>query len=44
MIFLLAAYLMNLRWSNALVRVIVASGLLWLVFMLVLTFTDYFSR
>jgi caa(3)-type oxidase subunit IV len=44
MIFLLAAYLMNLRWSNALVRVIAASGLLWLVFMLVLTFTDYFSR
>jgi cytochrome c oxidase subunit IV len=44
MIFLLASYLMNLRWSNTLVRLIAASGLLWLVFMFVLTFTDYLSR
>jgi cytochrome c oxidase subunit IV len=44
MIFLLAAFLMNLRWSNALVRIIAASGLLWLAFMFVLTFTDYLSR
>ncbi len=44
MIFLLAAYLMNLRGSNALVRLIAASGLLWLVIMFVLTLTDYFSR
>lgn len=44
MIFLLAAYLMNLRWSSALVRLIAASGLLWLFFMFALTFTDYLSR
>lgn len=44
MIVLLAAFLMNLRWSNALVRIIAASGLLWLAFMFALTFTDYFSR
>jgi len=44
MILLLAAFLMNLRWSNALVRIIAASGFFWLIFMFVLTFTDYFSR
>ena len=44
MVFLLATFLMNLRGSNALVRVIAASGLMWLIFMFVLTFTDYFSR
>jgi len=44
MILLLAAFLMNLRWSSALVRVIAASGLFWLIFMFVLTFTDYLSR
>ncbi len=44
MILLLATFLMNLRWSNALVRIIAASGLLWLAFMFILTFTDYFSR
>ncbi len=44
MVFLLATFLMNLRWSNALVRIIAASGLLWLIFMFVLTFTDYLSR
>jgi cytochrome c oxidase subunit 4 len=44
MVFLLAVWLMNLRLSNALVRLIAASGLFWLIFMFVLTFTDYFSR
>ena len=44
MVFLVAVFLMNLRWSNALVRLIAASGLLWLAFMFALTFTDYFSR
>ena len=44
MVFLLAAFLMNLRWSSALVRIIAASGLFWLIFMFVLTFTDYLSR
>jgi cytochrome c oxidase subunit IV len=44
MVFLLATFLMNLRWSNALVRIIAASGLLWLAFMFILTFTDYLAR
>jgi cytochrome c oxidase subunit 4 len=44
MISLLVVHLMNLRRSSALVRVIAASGLLWLAFMFVLTFTDYLSR
>jgi caa(3)-type oxidase subunit IV len=44
MVFLLAAFLMNLRWSSALVHIIAASGLFWLTFMFVLTFTDYLSR
>ena len=44
MVFLLAAFLMNLRWSSTLVRIIAASGLFWLIFMFVLTFTDYLSR
>ena len=44
MIALLAVVLMNLRWSSALVRLVAASGLFWLVFMFVLTFTDYLSR
>jgi len=44
MVCMLAAFLMNLRWSSALVRIFAASGLLWLVFMFVLIFTDYLSR
>ena len=44
MIVLLATFLMNLRWSSALVRICAVSGLVWLTFMFVLTFTDYLSR
>ena len=44
MIGLLAVFLMNLRWASTLVRLVAASGLFWLVFMLALTFTDYLSR
>jgi cytochrome c oxidase subunit IV len=44
MIGLLAVFLMNLRVASTLVRMFAVSGLLWLVFMLVLTFTDYLSR
>ena len=44
MVGLLAAFLLNLRWASTLVRLVAASGLLWLVFMLALTFTDYLSR
>jgi len=44
MVGLLAVFLLNLRWASTLVRLIAASGLFWLVFMLALTFTDYLSR
>jgi len=44
MIGLLAVFLMNLRMASALVRLVAASGLFWLVFMVALTFTDYLSR
>jgi hypothetical protein len=35
---------MNLGCATPLVRIFAASGLLWLVLMFVLTFTDYLSR
>jgi caa(3)-type oxidase subunit IV len=44
MIGLLAIFLMNLRLATTLVRIVAASGLVWLLFMLALTFTDYLSR
>jgi cytochrome c oxidase subunit 4 len=44
MVGLLAVFLLNLRWASTLVRLVAASGLFWLVFMLALTFTDYLSR
>jgi cytochrome c oxidase subunit IV len=44
MVFLLAAYLMNLRRSPALMRLLAGAGLFWTIFMFVLTFTDYLSR
>lgn len=44
MIVLLAAFLMNLRWSSTLMRIFAVSGLLWITFMFALTFTDYLSR
>jgi cytochrome c oxidase subunit 4 len=44
MLGLLATFLMNLRWANALVRLFAASGLFWLIFMFALTFVDYLSR
>lgn len=44
MIGLLAVFLMNLRLASTLVRIVAVSGLVWLVFMLALTFTDYLSR
>jgi cytochrome c oxidase subunit 4 len=44
MLGLLATFLMNLRWANALVRLFAISGLFWLIFMFALTFVDYLSR
>jgi len=44
MIALLATFLMDLRNAKALIRIVAAAGLFWMVFMFVLTFTDYLSR
>ena len=44
MIGTLATFLMDLRWSSTLRRLAASAGLLWLVFMFLLTFSDYFSR
>jgi cytochrome c oxidase subunit 4 len=44
MVGLLAVFLLDLRWASTLVRLVAASGLFWLAFMLALTFTDYLSR
>ena len=37
-------YFMHLRYSSKLTQIIVASGVLWLIIMLVLTFQDYMTR
>jgi cytochrome c oxidase subunit 4 len=44
MVGLLAAFLLDLRWASTLVRLVAASGLFWLVFMLAMIFVDYLSR
>lgn len=44
MIALLVTFLMDLRNSNALIRIVAAAGLFWTSFMFVLTFNDYLSR
>jgi cytochrome c oxidase subunit IV len=44
MVIVLATFLMNLRWSSALLRLVAVAGLLWLSFMFALTFGDYLSR
>lgn len=44
MIVLLATFLMDLRSSSALLRLLAGAGLFWTVFMFALTFTDYVSR
>jgi cytochrome c oxidase subunit IV len=44
MIALLVTFLMDLRNAKALIRIVAAAGLFWMVFMFVLTFTDYLSR
>jgi len=40
----LAVFLMDLRNSQILVRIVAVAGLLWLVLMFALTFSDYLSR
>jgi cytochrome c oxidase subunit 4 len=44
MLFLLATFLMDLRRASAIVRMVAAAGLFWVVFLFALTFTDYLSR
>ncbi len=44
MLFLLAAFLMNLDNASALMRLVAGAGLFWAIFLFALTFTDYLSR
>ena len=44
MIAVLGTFLMDLRNSAVLIRIIAAAGGLWIIIMFSLTFTDYLSR
>ena len=44
MVALLVTFLMDLQNAPALTRIVAAAGLLWTIFMFVLTFNDYLSR
>jgi cytochrome c oxidase subunit 4 len=44
MLLVLAIFLMNLARASALLRFVASAGLLWVVFLFVLTFADYLSR
>jgi len=44
MLALLVTFLMDLRHSTTLLRLLACAGLFWTVFMFALTFTDYLSR
>jgi len=44
MVGLLVAFLMDLRGSVVLVRIVAAAGLFWTILMFSLTFCDYLSR
>jgi cytochrome c oxidase subunit IV len=44
MIALLVIFLMDLKSATALIRIVAASGMLWLILMFALTFNDYLSR
>jgi cytochrome c oxidase subunit 4 len=44
MIVVLVIFLMDLKGAPALIRVVAAAGLLWLILMFTLTFNDYLSR
>jgi cytochrome c oxidase subunit IV len=44
MIVVLVIFLMDLKSATALIRVVAAAGLLWLILMFSLTFSDYLSR
>jgi cytochrome c oxidase subunit IV len=44
MVVLLVTFLMDLRRSSTLLRILAGAGLFWTVFMFVLTFADYLTR
>jgi cytochrome c oxidase subunit 4 len=41
---LVVLFFMHLRWSSNLLRIVVASSLLWLAILIVLTISDVFTR
>jgi caa(3)-type oxidase subunit IV len=44
MIALLATFLMDLRQSSVLIRILAGAGLFWTIFLFTLTFADYATR
>jgi len=44
MLFILAAFLMDLRSASPVLRLVATAGLFWVIFLFALTFTDYLSR
>ena len=44
MIVMLVTFLMDLKSATALIRVVAMAGLLWLILMFALTFSDYLTR
>jgi len=44
MLFILATFLMDLKSASPVVRLVASAGVLWVVFLFTLTFTDYLSR
>ncbi|MGB6537812.1 MAG: hypothetical protein WBF58_17820 [Xanthobacteraceae bacterium] len=44
MLAVLAIFLMDLRSATSVLRLVAAAGLFWVLFLFVLTFTDYLSR
>jgi len=44
MLLLLATFLMDLRHAGPVVRLVAFAGVLWVIFLFALTFTDYLSR
>jgi len=41
---LVVLFFMHVRYSRPLTQIVVAGGVLWLIILLVLTLSDYFSR
>ena len=41
---LVVLYFMHVRWSSQLTKVFVAAGLLWLIILIAMTLSDFFTR